>query len=144
MTASSSVDTWERLVRYHRAATKRMDAHLHAKFGRSLDDYDVLRQITTAGEPIRMGDLADRLLVAKSSCNRIVVRLVDAGLVERHTLDDDRRVTLVELSSAGRRAWRRMAAVHTRDIEKYFGAPLTSDDAAAVDVAMRKLIAELP
>lgn len=60
-----------------------MDQHLRATFGQSLDDYDVLHQISVHGGPIRMGDLAENLLVANSSCNRIVGRLVDGGFAER-------------------------------------------------------------
>ena len=121
------VDTWERLVRFHRATITAMDSHFRAEFGRSLDDYDVLHQLHTYGDPIRMGDLAERLLVANSSCNRIVGRLVDAGLVDRHHGETDRREVLVELTRDGKRLRRRMAAVHTRDIERLLGKPLSDE-----------------
>ena len=96
----SIVDTWERLVRYHRTTTTAMDQHLQATFGHSLDDYDVLHQISVHGGPIRMGDLAENLLVANSSCNRIVGRLVDGGFVERSHGESDGRVVLVDLTTS--------------------------------------------
>lgn len=140
MEEPSVVDIWERLVRFHRAATTTMDANLRAGFGHSLDDYDVLHQIHTHGGPIRMGDLAERLLVANSSCNRVVGRLVEAGLVSRTHGTRDRRVVEVELTAAGKALRRRMAAVHTRDIRRLVGDALPIDDLALLDRAVRRLL----
>lgn len=134
------VDTWERLVRFHRLATTAMDSNLRETFGHSLDDYDVLHQIHEHGAPIRMGDLAERLLVANSSCNRIVGRLADAGLVARTHGTQDRRVVQVELTAAGKALRRRMATVHTRDIRRLVGGTLASVDRANLDLALRRLL----
>lgn len=140
MSDRSIVDTWEHLVSYHRATTTAMDQHLRATFDHSLDDYDVLHQISVHGGPIRMGDLAGNLLVANSSCNRIVGRLADGGFVERSHGESDGRVVLVDLTRAGKSLRRRMAAVHTRDIEARFGAPLTSNEVADLDSILRRLL----
>lgn len=140
MDEPSAVDIWEQLVRFHRVATTAMDANLRETFGQSLDDYDVLHQIHQHGAPIRMGDLADRLLVANSSCNRIVGRLAEAGLVARIHGTDDRRVVQVGLTAAGRALRRRMATVHTRDIRRLVGAALDGDDRAHLDKALRRLL----
>ncbi|MGB5758836.1 MAG: MarR family winged helix-turn-helix transcriptional regulator [Acidimicrobiales bacterium] len=137
----SIVDTWERLVRFHRLTTKAMDAHLREQFGRTLDDYDVLHQINVHTGPIQMGELAERLLVANSSCHRIVERLVDAGLMERSAGTQDRREVFVDLTAAGRRLWRRMAAVHTRDIEAHVGVPLTGSQHRELREALGSLLA---
>ena len=142
MSAANVVRTWERLVRYHRTATKAMDQNLRARYGRSLDDYDVLHQISAHGSPIRMGELAEKLLVANSSCNRIVGRLVEAGLVTRDQGGTDRREVLVDLTPQGRRLHRRMAAIHTRDIERLFGAPLSTVERSHLNDAFGRLLAD--
>ena len=73
---------------------------------------------------IRMGELAERLLVANSSCTRLVGKLVRSGHLVRRAGDVDRREVLVTLTAAGRTLHRRMAALHTRDIERLMdGAP---------------------
>ena len=133
MAPPSTVETWERLARFHRLATKEMDENLRTRFGHSLDDYDVLHQISAHGSPIRMGELAERLLVANSSCNRIVGRLVEGGLVRRTHGARDRREVLVDLTPNGRRLHRRMAVVHTRDIDRLLGAQLSSLTLAGAD-----------
>ena len=142
MTPENVIRAWERLVRFHRTSTTAMDENLRAQFGRSLDEYDVLHQISAHGSPIRMGALAERLLIANSSCNRVVGRLVDAGLVTRLHRGTDRRNVLVDLTSDGRRLRRRMAVIHTRDIERLFGSPLSTDEVTHLDEAFRSLLAE--
>ncbi len=142
MSERSIVGTWERLVRFHRTATAAMDRHLRDTFGHSIDDYDVLHQISVHDGPIRMGELAENLLVANSSCNRIVARLVDAGFVERRPGSSDGRVVLVDLTHAGSTLRRRMAVVHTRDIEAGFGALITPVEAADLDAVLRRLLGE--
>lgn len=144
MADQSIVNTWERLVRYHRTTTTAMDQHLQATFGHSLDDYDVLHQISIHDGPIRMGDLAENLLVANSSCTRIVGRLVDGGFIERIHRETDGRVVLVNLTRAGNTLRRRMAVVHARDIEDRFGAPLTPTQAARLDDILHRLLAAPP
>ncbi len=144
MSDPSTIETWERLVRYHRATTIAMDEQLRATCGHSLDEYDVLHQISVHRGPIRMGDLAENLLVANSSCTRIVGRLVDGGFIERSHGEADGRVVLVTLTQAGSALRRRMAAVHVRDIESRFGAALTATQAADLDTILRQLISHAP
>lgn len=139
-TTTSAVSTWERLVRFHRIATMEMDDNLRTRFGHSLDDYDVLHQMHTHGKPIRMGDLSARLLVANSSCNRIVGRLVDGGFISRLHDENDRRIVLVQLTPEGRRLRRRMAATHTRDIEGLVGVRLTQAQLTDVGEAIDALL----
>lgn len=144
MITADAVATWERLVRFHRLATGAMDEHLRHRFGHSLDDYDVLHQVGEHGAPIPMGLLSERLLVANSSCHRIVGRLVDSGLLRRLTVEHDRRRVLIELTPSGRRLRTRMAAVHTRDIERWLREPLSSEAAAALGEALRRLVPDGP
>ncbi len=142
MTDRTIVDTWERWVRYHRVTIDTMDRHLQERFGHTLDEYDVLHQIGSHDEPIRMGDLAANLLVANSSCNRIVARLVEGGFVDRRRDEFDGRVVLAALTRSGESLRRRMAAAHTHDIEALFGAPLTPGRVGDLDTVLHLLLGE--
>ena len=135
---AADLDRWERLLRLHRLAVREMDGHLRATFGHPLDDYDVLHQVAIHDGPIRMGELAERLVLAKSSCHRIVGRLVEAGHLERGGGRGDRREVLVSLTATGRRLHRRMAAVHSRDIERHLGS-LSDAGRAGLDRALGEL-----
>ena len=144
MVETDAVVMWERLVRYQRATLQVMDASLRAAFGHSLDDYDVLHQVTLCGEPMRMGRLAESLLVANSSCTRIVGRLVESGHLDRRRGLADRRAVLVGITAEGRRLHRRMAAHHTRDIRRLFGARLSPGAQSGLEHALAELLAPQP
>jgi len=116
----SMMDVWERLIRYKRTTLVEMNDRLVNLHGHSLDDFDVLHQLSTSREALRMGDLADRLLVANSSCHRIVTRLVSDGLVTSSPSPQDRRVRLVVLTPSGRSTYRRLARTHRGDINRLF------------------------
>lgn len=118
-----------------------MDAGLREGFSRSLADYDVLYQLRAADRPLRMGELADRLLVANSSCHRIVDRLAEDGLVERSHGDLDRREVYIALSTEGQRLQRRMALAHGRDIRRLFTDQLTSDERELLQSVFARLVA---
>jgi DNA-binding MarR family transcriptional regulator len=143
MASSSAASTWERLVQFHHIATTAMDDSLRTGCGHSLDEYDVLHQMHSHGEPIRMGALAERLLIANSSCNRMVGRLVEAGFITRIDGENDRRNVLVQLTPEGRRLRRRMAVAHTRDIDRLVGIQLSTSALADLDGALDTLLAEV-
>jgi DNA-binding MarR family transcriptional regulator len=119
---------WQRWLRFHRITLDRLDADLVAERGLTLEQYDVLYQLSLTGEPVRMGHVAAATLIAPSSCTRIVGALVATGLVERREDPDDRRAVLVGLTAVGRRAQRRAASVHLRGITELFADRL--DDPA--------------
>lgn len=61
-------------------------------------------------------DLARHLDVAPSTAMRMVDRLVSAGLVSREVRPDNRRETMLSLTSAGRRTVRSVTARRRRDL----------------------------
>lgn len=110
------LDAWSHLLRFQRSALTRLDAELRGAHGIGLDAYDVLHQLTLAVEPLRMGDLTAALLIAPSSCTRLIGSLERAGLVERSVDPMDRRVVRVSLTEAGRQMRRRAAITHVRGV----------------------------
>ena len=82
------------------------------------------------GQPLSMGELADRLFCDASNVTGIVDRLESRGLVERQADPDDRRVRRLVLTDAGRELWQ---AHHDRVFD---GVPcvanLSDDDRRAL------------
>jgi DNA-binding MarR family transcriptional regulator len=142
MTAEGRTGPWDDLLRFQRLTTLTMDRSLKDRFDHGLDDYDVLHQLVMADRPLTMGELAARLLVANSSCNRIVGRLVDVGLVERTPGPHDRRQVLAAPTTEGKRLHRRMAAVHTRDIERLLLDRLSDDERRTIGSVFNRLVAD--
>jgi DNA-binding MarR family transcriptional regulator len=124
----TAVDVWQRLLHFQRSAARRLDADLQTERGLSLEDYDVLYQLDDAGGHLRMSEVAGAALIARSSCTRVVDRLVDRGWVERRPHEVDRRSVVVALTGEGRRVLGRAAVTHLRGIEAVFAARLTTRD----------------
>lgn len=131
--------TWEAFQRYQRGVIERLDSELRAETDLSLDDYDVLHQLRRAPDQrLRMGDLAARVVITRSSCSRLVDRLAARGLVERHRDDTDRRVVWAQLTVDGAKRHRRAAPVHLRGIARWFADPLDPAALAGIDLALQR------
>lgn len=85
------------------AAEAEVEAQLNA-VGLSLAKLVALRALADAGEPVPLGQLADRLSCVKSNITQLVDRLEADGLVSRKAAPNDRRTRLATLTPAGRQA----------------------------------------
>jgi DNA-binding MarR family transcriptional regulator len=131
---------WRQLLHYHRGAIAALDAELVAAHGVTLEEYDVLQQLTEAPDGRRrMGELAAATLIARSSCTRVVDRLLARGWVERTPDPADRRSVVVGLTAAGRTGWRACARTHRAGIDRWFTDRLTPADLAALRRALERL-----
>src|SRR5918995_1159464 len=58
--------------------------------------------------PLRLGALADRLFLDKSTTSRVVGTLVKKGYVEQRSDESDRRATALHATASGRRLCKRI------------------------------------
>ena len=83
---------WRSFLLAHARVSRRLDEELRAEHDVSFAEYDALLTIAQApGRRIRMGVLAEEVLLSKSGVTRLVDRLVNDGLVERSTCSTDAR-----------------------------------------------------
>jgi DNA-binding MarR family transcriptional regulator len=84
-------------------ASRRLHASLHPELGTSLTP-SKLRALELLAEHdgLRVGELADRVGVDDTTATRLVDRLEQLGLAERHSEESDRRAILVGLTAEGR------------------------------------------
>jgi DNA-binding MarR family transcriptional regulator len=131
--SADALEVWQSWLRAHRMVTRRLDRELRDEVGMTLDDYDVLVQLAQAPDGrLRMSALADALLLARSSCTRLVSRLEERGWVARVADDVDGRVVWAELLPSGRAVQRRAAVVHLRGVQQHFARHLRAHDARCV------------
>lgn len=88
-----------------------------------------LRTVARSSEPMRMGELAQRMGIVPRSATSLVDALVAAGLLERATDPENRRAVLVGLSPGGRQVQDRMAQVRAQAATQIL-APLSAEDTA--------------
>ncbi|MFL5871145.1 MAG: MarR family winged helix-turn-helix transcriptional regulator, partial [Solirubrobacterales bacterium] len=83
---------WRGMLEAHKDLVARLDAELERDHGLPLTSYEVLMYLADSGKgKLRMGELADRLLLSRSGITRLVDRLERQGLVERQPCEDDGR-----------------------------------------------------
>jgi DNA-binding MarR family transcriptional regulator len=132
---------WQDWLRAQRLLVTRLDGELRAATGMAVEDYDVLFQLAQAPDGRRrMSQLADALLLARSSCTRIVGRLEERGWVDRSADPDDGRVVWASLTRSGRSAQRRAALVHLRGIQANFAGRLDRQQVECLGSAARRLL----
>lgn len=131
------MDAWSALLEAHGRLLPRLDADLREHHDLTLEWYDVLYQLLSAGGSLTMGQLGHRLLVGASSCTRRVDRMVQAGLVHRHRDAVDARVVHASLTEQGRALVRRAGATHLQSIQSHFGAHLDDEEARTISRALR-------
>ena len=139
-----ALDVWTALLVAHRRLTTQLDADLRAAADMTLDEYDVLYQLRAAGRPLRMSELAARVLISRPSTTRAADHLVQRGWLERTYDDADRRVVLVGLTKEGRRAQTKAARLHLDGIARLVESPLAGHELRCVSGALRALSGPAP
>jgi DNA-binding MarR family transcriptional regulator len=109
-----------------------LDAELQAEADMTLRWYDVLVNLEEAERPVRMNELAGRILASKSGLTRVIDRMEEAGLVERQRPRNDRRAIEVVLTQKGAEALRAARVVHRRGINEHFAQHLDDGDFASL------------
>lgn len=139
-----SLRIWRNMLFSHSAIVQKLGEELHERAGLTLAQYDVLLRLRDSEDgAMRMGELAEGVLVTTSGLTRVVDRLESAGLVERVRVSSDRRGVRVTLSDAGRAKLTEASKLHREGIERYFTRFITEDEAPALESFFARLFAEM-
>jgi DNA-binding MarR family transcriptional regulator len=106
--------------------------------GLSMAKLLALTALADAGEPLPLGQLAERLSCVKSNITQLVDRLEADGFVARQADRRDRRTRLAVLTAAGRKACKEGLRVQ-REAERALLGALTRDEAAQLAVLLGKV-----
>jgi DNA-binding MarR family transcriptional regulator len=123
-------EAWGALTRTHAAITQRLqDALAQAEFP-PLPWYEMLATLADSPDGrMRMGDLAEALVITRGGLTKLVDRLVKAGLLERTFCETDRRVSYATLLPAGAELLAEMRPVVVAELEVAFAANLSERQA---------------
>jgi DNA-binding MarR family transcriptional regulator len=123
-------EAWGALVSTHAAVTQRLQEALAQGDYPPLPWYEVLATVAEAPDRrMRMGDLAEALVITRGGLTKLVDRLVKAGLLERTFCETDRRVSYATLLPAGENLLREMRPVIVGELELAFSANLSVEQA---------------
>lgn len=116
---------WFRLIRLHQALYNEVAGRLRS-IGLSVPQFDVLSTLTER-EGMSQRELAERLYVTKGNVSGLIDRLVEAGLVERHSIPEDRRSHALHLTSEGKRLAGLGITAHQKFMDETLGRLAKSD-----------------
>jgi DNA-binding MarR family transcriptional regulator len=110
-------ETWIRFLRAHAAVTRQFNSELLETHGLTLNDFDVLAQLSHAPDHgLKRSDLADRVLLTPSGITRLLEGLERAGYVRRGECQSDARVTYAVLTDEGRKKFRAASRTHLASV----------------------------
>ena len=133
-------EAWAALCRAHAAVTGRLQEALIDAGLPPLGWYEVLSALAAAPERrLKMGDLAEALVISRGGLTKLVDRLVKAGLLERTFCETDRRVSYAALCPAGSEMLAEMQPVIAAEIEASFAASLSARQAGTLREALAKV-----
>jgi DNA-binding MarR family transcriptional regulator len=139
------MDAWIRFLRAHSNLTRELNTRLVADHGLTLNDYDVLVQLSRAPDrQLRRVDLANQVLLTASGITRLLEGLECAGWVKRGACASDARVSYAVLTDEGLQKLREASKSHLRDIHAVFAERFTDDDLVALAALLERLPGAAP
>jgi DNA-binding MarR family transcriptional regulator len=123
-------EAWLAIARTHAAVTGRIQEALTAAGLPPLPWYEVLVAIADAPEQrLKMGELAEALVISRGGLTKLVDRLIKAGLLERTFCETDRRVSYATLLPAGTDLLDEMRPVVRGELTASFAASISEHQA---------------
>jgi DNA-binding MarR family transcriptional regulator len=105
----------------HRTLVDAIETRLREENLSPLTWYDVLWTLECApGGKLRMSELAERVLLARSNLTRLAAQLVSEGLIAREPMADDGRGAYAVITQAGLNRRKKMWSVYYSAIEELF------------------------
>ena len=141
---TATADAWPLFLRAHAALTDAIGTRLSAAGLPSLLWYDALWALERVPERrLRMGELAEAMVLSRSHLTHLVSQLEKAGLVRRSRSPEDRRGTYAALTAQGAAMRARMWPIYRTAIDELFVRRLRPTQASAMAAGFQRLLAGL-
>jgi MarR family 2-MHQ and catechol resistance regulon transcriptional repressor len=127
---------WLILMKAYRVLAQ-VDAQSIAAAGLGLSDFAVLEILLHKG-PLPVNTIGRKVMLTSGSISTAINRLEEKGFVLREACPDDRRVTFVTLTTAGRTLIRRIFKVHASRLEALF-EPLSLAERSTLATLLKQL-----
>ena len=104
--------------------------------------WDVLQQLS-GGEAgrLRMGELAESVLLTRSGATRLLDRMITAGLVVREAWQGDHRGYYAVITQLGLETIEKVGPDHSKDAWEAFWGHVTQEEAAVMENGFIRVLA---
>ncbi|WP_051704294.1 MarR family winged helix-turn-helix transcriptional regulator [Glycomyces sp. NRRL B-16210] len=125
---------WARFLNVTHRLEHQIDRRLQDHHGITHTQYEILVRLADSDDrAMRMSDLADSIVTAKSAVTYQVNRLSEMGLAERYKCDRDNRGIWVKLTAAGIERLEQAAPCILSLVRELFLDAINCDQAAELD-----------
>jgi DNA-binding MarR family transcriptional regulator len=133
-------EAWIAIAQTHAAITGRLQEALTSAELPPLPWFEVLATLDRAPEQrLKMGELAEALVITRGGLTKLVDRLIKAGLLERTFCETDRRVSYATLLPAGVELLEEMRPIVRGELALAFSANLTVAQAEELRATMERI-----
>lgn len=112
---------WLRLLTCTNLVETKIRSYLRTEFSTTLPRFDLMAQLLTTPDGIKMSDLSRLMMVTNGNITGITDQLEKEGMVERIKVPTDRRSSLIRLTAKGQRQFKKMAQEHEKWVQSLFG-----------------------
>ncbi len=127
---------WLVLARAYGSMVGYIERSINAQ-GLGISDFMVLEVLLHKG-PLTISVIGEKVLLASASMTSAIDRLEKRGLVLRRSCNSDRRIRLVELTTAGKSSIEEIYARHEKDLE-FLMAGVSEDDRRTMYEGLKKV-----
>ena len=134
------LEAWINFLRAHSAVTRQFNAELQATHGLTINDYDVLAQLSRAPErALKRVELAERVLLTPSGITRLLKGLEAAGWVSNRPCAEDARVTYAVLTPEGKEKLDEARTTHVASVRALFSERFDKDELETLASLLERL-----
>lgn len=133
---------WRGFLEAHSNVVKYLERRMQEQHGLALSWYDVLLQLSEGLDGrLRMGELAESVLLTRSGITRLVDRMIAAELVVREPCPGDRRGYYAVITQKGLDTIEEIGPDHSKDAWESFLGHITEEEAAVMGQVFRRVLA---
>ena len=132
---------WRAFLETHSTVTKYLVWRMSEQHSLYLPWQDVLRQLSDGEDGrLRMGELAESVLLTRSGVTQLLDRMITAGLVVREACRGDRIGYCAVVTQLGLETIEKVGPDHSKDVWEFFWH-VTQEEAAVMEKVFSRVLA---
>jgi MarR family transcriptional regulator, organic hydroperoxide resistance regulator len=125
MVMTDLLDTFHQLIRFETELWNAVDARLRAELNLPLSRLEPM-QVIAQRPSCRVNDIAEELSITIGGTSKLVDRIEAAGYCVRRANPDDRRSSIIEVTTRGKRVLAKAVKVFEDELEQRMGSAVSA------------------
>lgn len=140
-TQNTHLQMWRAFLQTHSTVVKYLERRMQEQHGLPLAWWDVLLQLADGPEGrLRMGELAESVLLTRSGITRLVDRMIADGLVSREACPGDRRGYYAVITQKGKDIIELVGPDHSKDAWEVFLGHINEEEADLMEKIFSRVL----